>query len=292
MKSFSLKTKESVCKTISNKPCCIDAEIAGFLLFAGKLGRNDIRITSESAEILKHLAVLIKRSTGTQALVEEGKNHFFCVLPHKKLIDMVLSYETSKNSISELFAENDCCKAAFLKGAFLGGGILVDPQKNYNIEFITSSEIVCDDFKIFLNEIGFEFKKAVRKNNFVLYSKQSDIICDTLSSIGAFSAQMEILNVKIEKEMRNDWNRVANIENANFDKVVTASVRQLQAIEKIETTIGLETLPQELQDIAILRKKYKDISLEALGDKMSPKLTKSGVNHRMKRIIDMAENKL
>ncbi len=292
MKSFSLKTKEAICRIAGNKPCCIDAEIAGFLLFAGKLDKNDIRITSESAEILKHFAVLIKRSTKAQVLVEEGKNNFFCVLPHKKLIDMILRYETSRNSISELFAKSDCCKAAFLKGAFLGGGILVDPNKNYNIEFITSGEIVCDDFKIFLEEIGFDFKKAERRNNFVLYSKQSDVICDVLSLIGAFAAQMEILNVKIEKEMRNDWNRVANSENANFDKVITASVRQIQAIEKIEKALGLDALPQDLQDIAVLRKQHKDLSLEALGAKLIPRLTKSGVNHRMKRIIDIAENKL
>ncbi len=292
MKSFSLKTKETICKTVTGKSCCIDAEIAGFLMFAGRLGKNEIRITSESSEILKHFAVLIKRSTGVQTLVEEGKNNFFCVLPHKKLIDMLLGYETSNSSISELFVKNDCCRAAFLKGAFLGGGILVDPNKNYNIEFITPGESVCDDFKIFLEEVGFEFKKTERKNSFVLYSKQSDIICDTLSLIGAFAAQMEILNVKIEKEMRNDWNRVANSENANFDKVITASVRQIQAIEKIEKTLGLDALPQELQDIAILRKENKDLSLEALGNKMIPRLTKSGVNHRMKRLIDIAENKL
>lgn len=90
--------------------------------------------------------------------------------------------------------------------------------------------------------------------------------------------------------MRNDWNRVANSENANFDKVITASVKQLKAIEKIEKSIGLDALPQDLQDIAVLRKENKDLSLEALGNLMLPKLTKSGVNHRMKKILDMAEN--
>lgn len=290
MKSFSLKTKEAICKTIPNKPCCMDAEIAGFLLFSGRLGKNHIRISSESVEVLKHIAVLIKRSTGTHVIVEEGKNNYFCTLPHKKLIDMVFLYETSDRSISELFAKNECCKSAFLKGAFLGGGILVDPSKNYNLEFITPGESVCDDFKTFLEEIGFEFKKTERKNSMVLYSKQSEVICDVLSLIGAFGAQMDILNVKIEKEMRNDWNRVANSENANFDKVITASVKQLKAIEKIEKSIGLDALPQDLQDIAVLRKENKDLSLEALGNLMLPKLTKSGVNHRMKKILDMAEN--
>ncbi len=290
MKSFSLRTKEAISRTISNKPCCVDAEIAGFLLFCGRLGRNDIRINSESAEVLKHIAVLIKRSCGTQVSVEDGKNNFFCVLPHKKLVDMMLMYETSDKALVDLYAKNDCCKTSFLKGAFLGGGILVDPSKNYNMEFITPSASVCNDFKVFLKEIGFEFKMTERKNNYVLYSKQSDVICDVLSMIGAFGAQMEILNVKIEKEMRNDWNRVANSENANFDKVVTASVKQLRAIEKIEKRIGLDGLSPDLRDIAVLRKENKDLSLEALGNLMLPKLSKSGVNHRLKKLLDMAEN--
>ncbi len=290
MKSFSLKTKETICKTITNKPCCIDAEIAGFLLFSGRLDRKEIRIGSESEEILKHIAVLIKRSTGSPVFVEEGRSNYFCNLPHKKLIDMMIMYETSKSSLTDLFAKGECCRSAFLKGAFLGGGILVDPSKNYNLEFITQSENVCEDFKIFLDDTGFDFKKTERKNSFVLYSKQSDIICDVLSMVGAYGAQMEILNVKIEKEMRNDWNRVANSENANFDKVVTASVKQLRAIERIENSMGLDSLPQDLLDIAVLRKNNKDLSLDALGNLMSPRLTKSGVNHRMKKILDIAEN--
>ncbi|MDO4744715.1 MAG: DNA-binding protein WhiA [Clostridia bacterium] len=292
MKSFSLKTKESLCKTVDGKSCCIEAEIMGFLMFAGRLSEGSIKVSSESREILKRIAVLIKRSCQAAVRVEEGKNNYFCVLPHKKLIDMVLMYETSEKSILELFAKDDCCKSAFLRGAFLGGGILVDPKKNYNLEFITSSINVHDDFKNFLNEMGLEFKSTKRKNNFILYSKQSDIICDVLTYIGAFAAQMEILNVKIEREMRNDWNRVANSENANFDKVITAAIRQIRAIEKIENTIGLDSLPDELTEIARLRIKNKDLSLEALGSKLTPKLTKSGVNHRIKKILDIAENKL
>lgn len=292
MKSFSLKTKESLCKTVVGRPCCIEAEIVGFLIFAGRLTEDSIRVNSESCEILKRIAVLVKRSCGAAVHVETGKNNYFCVLPHKKLIDMVLEYETSQKSIAELFLKEECCQNAFLRGAFFGGGILVDPKKNYNMEFITSSESVCKDFKIFLDEMGLEFKIARRKNNFVLYSKQSDVICDVLTHIGAFSAQMEILNVKIEREMRNDWNRVANSENANFDKVITAAIRQIRAIEKIEKTIGLENLPDELEEIARLRIENKDLSLEALGSKLTPKLTKSGVNHRIKKILDIAENKL
>jgi DNA-binding protein WhiA len=103
---------------------------------------------------------------------------------------------------------------------------------------------------------------------------------------------MEVLNVKIEKEMRNDWNRIANSENANFDKVVMAAVRQIKAIDKIEKTIGIESLPEELQEVARLRKENKDLSLDALGKKMNPPLSKSGVNHRIKKILEIAEKRL
>ena len=292
MKSFSLTTKEAICKSLPTKSCCIDAEIMGFLLFSGRISKDKITVSSESDEILKHFAVLVKRSCRSAALVEKKKNGYTCTLPHKKLMDMILSYETTEKSLSELYLKDECCKYAFLKGAFLSGGILVDPNKNYNLEFIAASEGVQNDFGALLDELGFEFKRVKRRSSFVLYSKQSDTICDVLTVVGAYAAQMEILNVKIEKEMRNDWNRVANSENANFDKVIKASVRHIQAIQKIESTIGLDSLPEDLREIAVLRLENKDLSLEALGEKLNPKLSKSGVNHRIKKILDIAENKL
>lgn len=292
MKSFSLKTKEALSKLLATKPCCIDAEVMGFLLFAGRLMGTEIKITSESREILKRIAMLIKRSCHKAVLVEEGKNGYFAHVSHRKYVDMMLKYETSKKSLSELFATSDCCKSAFLRGAFLGGGIVVDPNKNYNMEFVAPGISVCEDFKDFLLEMGLEFKVTKRRGGFVLYTKQSDVLCDALTYIGAHSAQMEILNLKIEREMRNDWNRAINSENANYDKVITAAVKQIQAIIKIENEIGLENIPDELREIALLRKENKSLSLEALGQKLTPKLTKSGVNHRLKRLIDIAENGL
>lgn len=289
MKSFSLTTKEAICKNIPTKPCCIDAEIMGFLLFSGRISRDGITVSSESDEILKHFAVLVKRSCHSAVVVEKKKNGYTCFLPHKKLIDMILSYETTEKSLSELYLADECCKYAFLKGAFLSGGILVDPNKNYNLEFVAVTEGVQNDFGALLDELGFEFKRAKRRSSFVLYSKQSDTICDVLTAVGAYSAQMEILNVKIEKEIRNDWNRMMNSEGANFDKVINAAIRQIQAIMKIESAIGLESLPDDLREIAVLRLENKDLSLEALGEKMVPKLSKSGVNHRIKKILDIAE---
>lgn len=292
MKSFSQSTKEAICKTVGGKGCCIDAEIIGFLLFAGRLRDGVIRVSSESREVMKHFAVLVKRSTGSGVVVEDGKNNFYCNIPHKKIMDMFLRYETSEVGLTELFNLSDCCRNALLKGAFLGGATMIDPSKSYNLEFISPSSFVRDDFKAFLDEMGLEFKSANRRNSFVLYSKQSDTICDVLTIVGAHSAQMEVLNVKIEKEVRNDWVRIINSENANFDKVVTAAVRQIRAIDKIESTIGIDSLPEELQQVARLRLENKNLSLDALGKKLTPPLSKSGVNHRIKKILEIAEERL
>ncbi len=289
MKSFSQKTKESLCKIAMGRPCCIDAEMMGILIFAGRLKDDTIRVSSESNQIMKRFAVLIKRCCGEITLVKESKSSYFCNISNKKIIDMILKYETDSAKLSELFANDECCKSAFLRGAFLGGGIIVDPNKTYNMEFITSSERIHRDFKELLEEMELDFKSARRKGSFVLYSKNSDTVCDALTHMGAVSAQMQIINLRIERELRSDLNRVSNGEIANMDKVFDAAARQLAAINKIEETMGIRNLPDDLQEVAVARLNNKDLSLDALGKKLSPPLTKSGVNHRLRRIIEIAE---
>ncbi len=289
MKSFSQKTKEGLCKAPFGKTCCIEAELMGFLVFAGRLKKLAVRVSSESREIMKRFAVLMKRTCGEPTLVEELGNNFFCVVSNPKIIDMILKYETGESGLCELFAKEPCCKSAFLRGAFLGGGTLVDPNKNYNMEFNTNSQRIHDDLKQVLGELDLDFRSAKRKGGLVLYSKNSETVCDALTYMGAVSAQMEILNLKIEREWRNDLNRIANGETANIDKVYTAATRQLTAIDTIDKRIGISSLPDDLQEVAYARLKYRDLSLDALGKKLNPPLSKSGVNHRMKRIIEIAE---
>lgn len=289
MKSFSQKTKESLCKVVPGKSCCVDAEMMGILMFAGRFKDGKIRVSSESSDVMKHFAVLVKRCCGTAALVKENKNNYFCLVSNEKIFKMITKYETTNARITELFAADDCCKSAFLRGAFLGGGLVVDPQKTYNMEFITTGKRIHEDFNALLAEMGLGFKAAKRRASLVLYSKNSDTICDALAYMGAVSAQMQIINVRIERELRSDLNRVSNGEIANMDKVFDAATRQLAAINKIEETIGIKNLPEDLQAVAEARLNNKELSLDALGKKLNPPLTKSGVNHRLKRITDIAE---
>lgn len=289
MKSFSQRVKESLLAVDTDKNCCNVAELFGITLFAARIRYGEIRVMSELEGTVKRFALLAKKCFGLEFEVKMGKGNYFCIVSEKKFTENIFG-ECEASGIPEKIVSNECCRSAFLRGAFLGGGTVVDPNKNYNMEFLISNESLCDDFLRLVECLGLGFTKTLRKGNFVAYSKNSETIGDALAYMGAFGAQMELLNIKIEKEIRNDMNRAANGETANMDKVLTASAQQITAIQRIEDSIGLENIPQELREVAALRIKHKDISLEKLGKMLVPPLSKSGVNHRIKKIMSIAEN--
>ena len=290
MKSFSQKTKEYLCKQETDDICCCEAEMMGILMFAGRFRGTEVRVALESRESIERFVSLAERCFGVTVAVETAKSSFFCVLKDKKFFEIIIEYEKSKDGIREDVMNSECCRDAFLRGAFLGGGTVVDPNKNYNMEFVTPGKRICDGFKKLLDSMNLGFRTVEKKGTFVLYSKNSDIICDALAHMGAFSSQMEVLNVKIEREVRNDITRTSNGETANMDKVITAAIRQIRAIEKIDEKMGLDNLDEDLREVAILRRDNKDLSLDQLGKQLTPPLSKSGVNHRLKKLLDIAED--
>ncbi len=295
MESFSQKAKKPLAEITNTSACCDRAELFGMLLFAGSITPDYIRINSESALSAEKFCVLLHKLFHFSGKVKkEGK--FYTVLCTEKgvVAKCLYSLRLSENNImfriTEDIVNQDCCRRAFLRGAFLGGGIVIDPNKNYNMEFLTRYELLTKDFLLFLEGLGFEFKKVCRKGSWVVYTKVSDTICDVLSYLGSSTSSMEYLNVKIEREVRNNFTRASNGETANMDKVLTASAKQIASINKIKETIGFGEIPEELASLAVLRLKNRDLSLDALGALLDPPLTKSGVNHRMKRILSIAEN--
>lgn len=297
MKSFSVLTKEELYTTENNKRCCDSAELAGMLLLGGNISHNEIRLVTESSVVLYRCAELC-RGLGIDCEVNDNDSlRRYVVIKNKEDIDKILKgFGLLKNDSDEIiyridspFKDRECCRRAFIKGAFMGSGTVIDPNKTYNLEIVTPQESLCRELSEILEETGFGVKTVERQSRFVIYTKQSDTIADFLTYVGAFKAQMELLNVKIEKGIRNDFNRTANIEAANIDKVITASVRQLKAIEKIEAEIGIDSLPEELQELAKLRMEYRSISLSELGKRLNPPLGKSGVNHRLNKIIGIAD---
>jgi DNA-binding protein WhiA len=183
-----------------------------------------------------------------------------------------------------------CCRKAYLRGVFLGGGSISDPEKTYHLELVTNNEDFAEDIKDLLNNYELGAKVVVRKGNYVVYIKEGEHIVNFLNIIGAHNALMIIENVRIYKEMRNNVNRIVNCETANLDKTLNAALRQIDNIKYIKETIGLEKLPAGLEEIADLRLKYKEASLKELGEMMSPPVGKSGINHRLRKLDQIAEN--
>jgi len=179
--------------------------------------------------------------------------------------------------------------AEFLRSQFLRKGSVTNPEKAYHLEFVTHYPRASEDLRNFIRNLGFDCKIAARGESHVVYIKESEQIADLLTFMGAPLASMDLTNVKIEKELRNDLNRAVNAESANLDKTISAAMRILADIRKIERSIGLESLPSELYETAKLRKKHKDISIAELGQKLSPPLTKSGTQNRLRKISTIAE---
>ncbi len=295
MKTFSEMTKEEINKIVNKRSCCDKAEFAGLLLFGATITEKSIRFVTENKDVLdryialgeKEGAVINIKKSNEKAVRYTAENRdstfIMSILNEMRLIDF--STGIIRYKIDSVLIERECCRKAFIRGAFMSGGTVINPRKNYNVEIITPYMGLSLDMKDILLRAGFDFKSIVRKSKYVLYMKNSDTISDFLSYLGAFQSQMEMLNVKIEKEMNNDLNRTLNRENANLDKTINASIEQVKVIEEIDKKIGIENLPEDLREIAILRLENKAMSLNELGKLMNPPLSKSGVNHRIKKLM-------
>lgn len=299
MKSFSQHTKEELCKTDNSRECCYTAEHLGLSLFGASITKKSIKFVTENVDVHSNYIKLAEKmclNQETDKATEKNSRYIAenkdGVLIENLLYDLrLIDSETGviRYRIDEDIIKDECCRRALIKGAFLAGGTVIDPQKNYNLEIVTPYMGLSQDMQRELTKAGFEFKVINRKSKYVLYMKNSDSIADFLSYMGAYQAQMELINIKIEKEIRNDFNRAANSETANLFKTINASVEQVHAIEKIKKSIGLENLPEDLREVAVLRLENKEMSLAELGGMMNPPLTKSGVNHRLKKLIEMAK---
>ena len=185
--------------------------------------------------------------------------------------------------------DTDKKRKAYIRGAFLGGGSISNPEKAYHLEFVTHNEEYAEELSKIVNTYDLNSKVIQRKNSYVVYLKEGEQIVDVLNIIGAHSSLLHLENVRIMKEMRNNVNRLVNCETANLSKTVNASVRQIESIKLIQKEIGLQRLPKNLREIAEFRVKFPDESLKELGTMLDPPVGKSGVNHRLRRIEKIAE---
>lgn len=312
--SFSAKAKNELCHINVKRECCKRAELAALIHACGTIhlaGRRriNLRLNTENASIARRIYRLIKDLYKIQIQVMVRKNQrlrknnsYYLILSHeqhaqKVLEDIGILYRDGDKEqnimlcqeINCCLIKKKCCKKAYLRGAFLGGGSVSDPEKTYHLEFVTHTETYGKSLCDLVNEFNLHAKMIERKNNFVVYLKEGENIVNLLSIIGAHTALLNLENIRIYKDMRNNINRIVNCETANLSKTVNAAVRQIENIEYLRDHIGLAKLPPSLREIAELRLIYSDASLKELGQMLNPPIGKSGVNHRLRKLDKMAE---
>lgn len=295
--SFSSEVKSELCRHPVGKRCCAVAECYGALMYCNTFRPNEIKFVTASREFASRLPKLFKKAFNLEfdriSDGGEGGKGVLQITEQAKLEKIYDAFgaeidNTPVHHVNFGVLEETCCKISFIRGAFLAGGSVTDPEKRYHMELVTSHYNVSRETFALLLELGFSPKETVRSGNHVLYFKKADNISELLSTLGATNAGMGILNAKIEKSMSNTVNRKLNCDFANADKVVAAAREQLNAIKKIEREIGIFELPEPLQQAAILRIANPDASLADLALLSDPKVTKSCLNHRMKKLMDMA----
>ncbi|MGI6778979.1 MAG: DNA-binding protein WhiA [Acetivibrionales bacterium] len=312
--SFSSKVKNELCKLDTGKQCCMLAELAAVIRISGGIkitGNNQtsIKISTENAAFARRIFTIIRKvfNICPEVIIRRSKKlkkHITYILVVTALqgsgellnaAGISLKQYRDKEYVSyefdlEGFLSSSCCEKAYLRGAFLSGGSVSDPEKTYHLEITSHNYDLALEINRFMESYGLKPKIIKRKGSLVSYLKEGENIVDFLNIIGAHSALLEFENVRILKEMRNNVNRIVNCETANLDKTINASVRQVDNIRYIKKHIGFDVLPKNLREVAELRLVFSDASLKELGQMLTPRLGKSGVNHRLRRLDRIAEH--
>lgn len=285
--SFSSDVKRRISIIENECEMCNRAQLSAMVRYMGKFKENGIILSTENEVVIKCLQRLIVENTGIKLEYEYKKK--------SRLFELLIDDEAMVDNLSDLlmiFEDDynmfDCCQMAYVRGAFLGGGSISDPKKNYHLEFDSKYESEADRLCNILKKLGISSKITIRKGRCVVYVKEYSAIADILGIVGDSASALEIYNIFVEKDVRNSINRQINCENANMDKVADAYKRHLSAIETVKKTIGIERLPEVLQEIARVRVEYPEDSLKQLGERLENPIGKSGVNHRLNRIVEIA----
>lgn len=307
--SFSARVKEELVDAYSNSRHCQIAEIAAILEFCGKVVKTDdgisIKIQTENKSVIRKSFTLLKKAFNiySSVLVRQGvpgKNLTYNleVSSPKAVSDILHSLKLSGNNhnvllgsskTSSILLKNSCCKRAFLRGVYLASGSMSDPKKSYHLEFVCLNEEQAEQIINILSDFSLDAKMILRKKYFVVYIKEGEGIANLLNIIEAHVALMEFENYRILKEVRNSVNRRVNCEAANITKTVNAAARQIEDILYIRERQGLVSLPESLRETAEIRLNYPEASLTELGGMLHPPVGKSGVNHRLRKLTEIAE---
>lgn len=308
--SFSHQVKDEISQVLPQARHCRLAELAAIIGMCGHIyttdrGEHYISLDSENINVISKCQTMIYKLFDYAAYVavkynRETKNRTYQVavfdgeialkiLLSTKLMDNDGSINRDMALVSTVGINNMCCKRAFLRGAFLAGGSISDPEKSYHFEIVASGQARAKQILEAMQAFELDARIVERRRSYVVYLKEGEQIVDMLNVIGAHISLLELENVRILKEVRNSVNRRVNCETANINKTVNAAVKQIEDINYIKDTVGLHTLNESLEEIALLRLEYPDTPLKDLGNLLSTPVGKSGVNHRLRKISEIAD---
>lgn len=293
MPSFASEIKREICNVPIKAPCCSVAELAGVICYAGIVKNNKLYVKTEASFVAKRLYRLARICLDVKGeVIKSGntrKTYKIELADGAKIAEVMQKLKINENGLEDNALEKFCCKKAFLRGAFLASGSCNDPKKSYHLEITSNSENKAEYLKILLDQMGINAGVLTRRNNKVVYIKDSDGISDIVGYIGATNSMMEIQRVKIYKVFKNNITRTINLESANINKYSNAAADQRRIIKKIQDHIGLDSLESSLRELAILRLE-NECPLKELGTMMSKPLSKSGVNHKIKKLYEIAQS--
>ena len=273
--SFSSEVKEELFRHVGKGRHCQIAEMAAIMAW-----ESDNPLTDEKKYIL------FRNLSGSESIEETSMQKMYQAV---RMWDHESEMPLLKDTVDGVLIQQMCCKRAYIRGAFLAAGSISNPNKSYHFEVVCRTEKQAKQLQEVINSFEMDAKIVERKKHYVVYLKEGSQIVDILNVMEAHIALMNLENVRILKEMRNSVNRKVNCETANISKTVSAAVKQLEDITYIRDTVGLETLPDSLREIALLRLEYPEAPLKELGTYLSTPVGKSGVNHRLRKISSIAE---
>lgn len=307
--SFSREVKLELTAGPFKARHCQLAELAGIILTLGSIkvqgGDECLWIRSEDQELIERVDQLLRKlfkieTRTTNQCTKSARNRrlYYLYIDSLESIESIakglhferpMKEQLELGKVPEILLLHDCCIRAYIRGCFVSGGSISDPKKNYHLEIVLSNRMKALQLIALLGKYQVEGKVVLRKNHYVVYIKDGDGIVDLLSLVGAYTAVMAVENARILKDVRNTVNRKVNCETANINKTVSAAVRQIGDINLIKEQNGLDDLTPALRQMAEIRIAYPELALKELGQMLNPPVGKSGVNHRLRKLSDIAQ---
>jgi len=295
--SFSSDAKTELCEIALDNPCCVRAEAYGALLYGNTFSTREVRLITECEKFAERLPLLLDRAFGLSfdRLPAERERKFVFQLGDREKIGKIIDafgFDSRQSPVLHInfgLLEEDCCRAAFLRGAFLAGGSVTEPSKRYHLELVTSHAQASREMMALLTDMGRQPRQSVRGGCQVTYFKSGEQIAELLTLMGAGRSAAALMDARAEKKLRNGVNRQVNCEAANLDKAVNAAQEQLGAIRRLYELDRVEGLPAQLKETIVLRETFPELTLSQLAEEFEPPITKSCLNHRLRKLVELSK---